>query len=86
VALRFALSTLRVPEIVAFKKGVAAVRRLWVPNLRCGGNDPSGHPHFFTVVVPRHVVDYHPEERHQRFGTPASVGLEEVRNSLNLAA
>ena len=73
-------------EMLASPGRVATVRRLWTPDLGDSRNYFSGYAHLFEVVVLRHVVGDYPEERRQRFGSPACVGPEAVPDRLDLAA
>src|SRR5450631_2428203 len=73
-------------EILARPSRVAAMRRLWTPDVGDSRNHFSGYAHFFEVVVSRHVVGDYPEEWGQRFGPPACVGPEAVPDRLDLVA
>ena len=73
-------------EMLASPGRVATVRRLWTPDLGDSRNYFSGYAHLLEVVVLRHVVGDYPEERRQRFGSPACVGPEAVPDRLDLAA
>ncbi len=71
---------------MAFAKSAAAVRCVWAPNLGDRRDHLSGHAQPFAVVVSCDVVGHHPKNRSQRFGTSKSVGAQQVRNGLDLAA
>ena len=66
----------------------AAVGVLWVPSPDFGdcGNDLSGQPPAIDPVVPGGMVGDQPEERSQRHGLGARVGLEELQDGLDDAA
>lgn len=84
-------SWLRVPALWR-AEGVAgvgaAVGVLWVPSPDFGdcGNDLSGQPPAIDPVVPGGMVGDQPEERSQRHGLAARVGLEELQDGLDDAA
>ena len=67
-------------------KSAAAVRCVWAPNLGDRGDHLSGHAQPFAGVVSCDVVGHHPKDRSQRFGTAKSVGPQQVRNGLDVAA
>ena len=50
------------------------------------GNDLSGQPPAIDPMVPGGVVGDQPEERSQRYGFAARVGLEELQDGLDDAA
>ena len=77
---------LRLWKVVAFAKSAAAVRCVWAPNLGDRGDHLSGHAQPFAGVVSCDVVGHHPKDRSQRFGTAKSVGPQQVRNGLDVAA
>ncbi len=56
------------------------------PNLADRRDDLSGYAQPFAVVVSCDVVGNHPKDRSQRFGTSKSVGAEQLRNGLDVAA
>jgi len=84
-------SWLRVPALWR-AEGVAsfgtAVGMHGVPSPDFGdcGNDLSGQPPAIDLVVPGGVVGDQPEERSQRHGLAACVGLEELQDGLDDAA
>jgi len=50
------------------------------------GDYLPGHEDSFAGLVPRDLVGDDPQERCQRFGTATRVGLEELRDRLDVAA
>ena len=65
-----------------------AVGVRWVPSPDFGdcGNDLSGQSPAIDLVVPGGVVGDQPEERSQRHGLAARVGVEELQDGLDDAA
>src|ERR1700728_2998563 len=80
------LPALRRRQVVAGERDAAGVRWLWVSDVGDGGDNIPGYPDAFGRLVSGDVVGDHAEEWCQRLGTTAGVGLEEVRDGLDLAA
>jgi hypothetical protein len=57
-----------------------------MPSFGDSRDDLPGYEDTFAGLVPRDVVDDHPEERRQRIGTTTRAGLEELRDGLDVAA
>ena len=82
---------LRVPALwraegVAGVGSAVGVRGVSSPDFGDCGNDLSGQPPAYDPVVSSSVVGDQPEERSQRHGLAACVGLEELQDSLDYAA
>ena len=71
---------------LAGSDGAAAMRRVWTADLGGGGHDLSRHAHPVAHVVPRHVVGQQSEDRGERQGAPAGLGVGELRDGVDLAA
>ena len=73
-------------EVVAGAGRIARVCWLWMPDVGDGEDDLPRYKDPFGGVVPRDVVGDHPEEWSQRFGTAAGVGLEKLRDCVDVVA
>ena len=71
---------------MASERDTSGVWWLRVSDLGDGWNDISGHPDSPRGVVSGDVVDDDAEERRQRLGTATGVGIEELRDGLDVAA
>ena len=60
--------------------------RLWISDIGEGRDHIPGHEDTVAGLVPGDVVGNDSEERRQCFGAAARIGLEEVRDCLDLAA
>jgi hypothetical protein len=74
--------------VVARARSAGRVCRLWISDLGDGRDHIKipGHEDTVAGLVPGDVVGNGSEERCQCFGAAARIGLEEVRDSLDLAA
>jgi len=86
VAGRFPMPTLPWREIVAGAERPSGVCWLWVPDVRDGGDDFPRYGDSVGCMVSGDVVGDHTEERSQRAGTAAGVGLEELRDRVDVVA
>ena len=71
---------------MAGSRDAAGVRWLWLSNVGYGRHDFPGYAYSAIGVVSSHVVGDHPEEWCQCLGVAASVGAEELRDGLDMAA
>lgn len=86
LAGRILLPTLRGSEGMAGLGFAVGMRGLPPPGVRDLGHDFSGQPAASDFMVSGGVVGHQPEERRQRHGLTARVGLEELQDGLDLAA
>jgi len=71
---------------VASVGSAVGVRRAPWSDFGDWGDDLSGYPPALDLVVPGGMVGDQPEERGERHGLAASVGLEELQGGLDDAA
>ena len=68
-------------EILASPGRVAAMRRLWTPDLGDSRNYFSGYAHLFEVVVSRHVVGDYPKNGASALGLQRVLGLKQYQTA-----
>ena len=66
--------------------GALSLRGLRTTDLGDGRHDLSRHPDPAAHVVPRYVVGDQPEDRGERQGAPAGLGVGQLRDGVDLAA
>ncbi len=86
LARGISLSALRRRQGLAAGFGLVAMCELRPPSLGDGRDDLPGYAHPAHALVSGDVVGDHAEERRQRSGAAAGIGLGKLPNRLGLAA
>ena len=80
------MPTLSRREILAGAGRSSGVCWVWKPDVGDIWDDFPRYQDCFGYMVPGDVVGDHSEERSQRFGTAAGVGLEKLRDRVDVVA